>query len=104
MAEEIKNVTGLDRVLHEPARMLIAALLYPTEGADFTYLLRETGLTKGNLSAHLSKLETAGYVQIDKAFRGKYPHTVIVLTDDGRKAFQQYRAQLKRTVDSLPGD
>lgn len=102
MSEELRSITSVDRVLHEPARLLIAAILYSVESADFLYLLKETGLTKGNLSAHLSKLEEAGYAAIEKTFRGKVPRTVCQLTGEGRSAFQEYRASLKRTVDSLP--
>lgn len=102
MSEDIRAITCLDRVLHEPARLLIVAILYPLESADFLYLLRETGLTKGNLSAHLSKLEEAGYIAIEKTYRGRVPRTICRLTDEGRRAFQEYRARLKRTVDSLP--
>lgn len=98
-----RDLAGIDRVVHEPARLMLMALLYPVESADFIFLLRETGLTKGNLSAHLGKLEEAGYVAVEKSFRGKIPQTTYTLTEAGRAAFQGYRAALKRTVDSLPG-
>ena len=87
-------MADLDRVIHEPARLLIAALLRNIETADFVFLLKETGLTKGNLSSHLSRLEEAGYVQIEKTYRGKVPLTLIGLTDAGRTAFDDYRRQL----------
>ena len=92
----------LDRVVHEPARLAIMAVLYSVESADFLYLLHSTGLTKGNLSSHLMRLEEAGYVTIQKSFRGKVPQTVCSLTYQGREAFRAYRAQLKRAVESLP--
>jgi DNA-binding MarR family transcriptional regulator len=98
---DLRDMLGVDRVLHEPARLVIAAILYAVESADFLYLLRETGLTKGNLSSHLSKLESAGYVVIEKSFQGRMPRTVCRLTDEGRAAFEQYRQHLKRAVDSL---
>lgn len=98
MSADPSRFTDLDRVLHEPARTLIASLLYTVEKSDFLYLLNETGLTKGNLSAHLSKLETAGYVQIEKTFRGKIPQTLILMTPEGRAAFEAYRAALKKIV------
>lgn len=101
MNSELKTIGSLDRVLHEPARMLLAALLYPLEGADFLYLLNESGMTKGNLSSHLGKLEEAGYVEIVKSFRGKIPHTLVKLTENGRVAFDGYRAHLKRISSSL---
>ena len=101
MHSELKTIGSLDRVLHEPARMLLTALLYPLEGADFLYLLNESGMTKGNLSSHLGKLEEAGYVEIVKSFRGKIPHTMAKLTERGRAAFDGYRAHLKRVSAGL---
>ena len=101
MNDELKAISGVDRVLHEPGRMLLAALLYGAEGADFLYLLSESGMTKGNLSSHLSKLEEAEYVEIAKSFRGKIPHTVVRLTPKGRAAFDEYRAQLKSIATGL---
>ena len=93
---------ALDRLLHEPARLVIATLLYAVESADFLFLLRESGLSKGNLSSHLAKLEAAGHVAIEKTFRGKIPLTICRLTDGGREALRRYREQLKRVVDTLP--
>jgi len=84
----------LDRVIHEPARLLLVALLRNIEKADFLFLLNESGLTKGNLSSHLSKLEEAGYVEIEKTYRGKVPLTLIGLTKAGRAAFDAYRKQM----------
>ena len=98
----VQGLTQVDRLLHEPARLLIVVTLYPLEEADFRYLLNETGLTKGNLSSHLSKLERAGYVAIEKTFRGKIPLTVIRLTEAGRRAFDAYREQLRRIAAGLP--
>lgn len=95
MAEDLRSVTELDRLIHEPARLLIVTLLSTVASADFLFLQRETGLTKGNLSAHLSKLEEAGYVQIEKTFKGKLPLTVCELTTSGKKALNQYRQQLQ---------
>lgn len=100
---ERSTMTGLDRLLHEPARLLIATILYAVESADFVYLLRESRLSKGNLSSHLAKLESAGYVAIEKTFRGKIPLTLCRLTPEGRYALQRYRDQLKRLVRRLPG-
>jgi DNA-binding transcriptional ArsR family regulator len=96
------NVTDVDRIIHEPARLLIATMLYAVETADFLFLLHESGLSKGNLSSHLSRLEAAGYVAIEKTFRGKIPLTICRLTDAGREAFRAYRDHLKRVVDNLP--
>ncbi len=95
MGEDLRSVTGLDRLIHEPARLLILTILSSVASADFLFLQRETGLTKGNLSAHLSKLEEAGYVKIEKTYKGKLPLTVCKLTPAGKKALIQYRQQLQ---------
>jgi DNA-binding transcriptional ArsR family regulator len=95
MGEDLRSVTELDRLIHEPARLLIVTILSTAASADFLFLQRETGLTKGNLSAHLSKLEEAGYVKIEKTFKGKLPLTVCKLTAAGKKAIIQYRQQLQ---------
>lgn len=102
MEDGLRSMVNADRVIHEPARLVIAAILFGVESADFLYLLRETGLTKGNLSSHLARLEEAGYVKIDKSFRGKVPQTVCTLTERGRAAFREYRAQLKSAFESMP--
>lgn len=102
MSDDLRKMTGgVDRLIHEPARLLIATILYNVEKVDFLYLLNETGLTKGNLSAHLAKLEAAGYVFIEKTYRGKIPQTLINLTDPGREAFEGYRAQLEQIVNRI---
>ena len=87
-------MSELDRVIHEPARLLIVALLHGVREADFLYLLRESELTKGNLSSHLAKLEQAGYVEIEKTYRGKLPLTIVRLSRAGRSAFETYRKSL----------
>ena len=84
-------VQDLDRVIHEPARLMILGLLTTGGEADFVFLMNETGLTKGNLSSHLVKLEEAGYVSIGKTFRGKVPLTLARITVAGRAAFMRYR-------------
>ena len=87
-------MTELDRIIHEPARLKIVTLLETLVEADFLYLLKATELTKGNLSTHLAKLEEAGYIGIDKTFRGKIPLTVIRLTKEGREAYRTYRKEM----------
>jgi DNA-binding transcriptional ArsR family regulator len=99
MNDGLRSVTDLDRLIHEPARLLIVTILSAVESADFLFLQRETGLTKGNLSAHLSKLEEAGYVKIQKTFKGKLPLTVCKLTSVGNKAVTQYRQKLQNFMD-----
>jgi DNA-binding transcriptional ArsR family regulator len=91
---DLRSVTELDRLIHEPARLLIVTILSTVASADFLFLQRETGLTKGNLSAHLSKLEEAGYVKIEKTFKGKLPLTICSLTPAGQTALTQYRRQM----------
>jgi len=89
-----------DRLIHEPARYNIMALLYVIKEADFLFVQNQTGLTAGNLSAHLSKLETVGYVGIVKKFVGKKPKTFLSITADGRKAFERYRTHLLEICSS----
>jgi len=101
-AEEVTTIGEIDRLVHEPARLMIMALLYVVESADFTFLINQTGLTWGNLSSHLSKLEEAGYVEVEKEFKGKKPHTMLHLTDEGRAAFREYRRSMKQVLDDLP--
>jgi DNA-binding MarR family transcriptional regulator len=74
---------------------MVVAILSVTKECDFLYLLHETRLSKGNLSSHLSRLEEAGYVEIEKTYRGKVPQTLLRLTAAGRTAFGKYRKALK---------
>jgi len=98
MGDDLRSLTELDRLIHEPARLLIVTILSTVESADFLFLQRETDLTKGNLSAHLSKLEGAGYVNIEKTFKGKLPLTVCKLTESGQAAFETYRQQMQNFI------
>jgi DNA-binding MarR family transcriptional regulator len=91
-------VTDLDKVIHEPGRLIIAALLSGVKEADFLYLLKETGLTKGNLSSHIAKLEEAGYIEVQKTFKGKIPLTVLRLTRTGRGAFEEYKKHMGKLL------
>lgn len=94
-------MNDVDRIIHEPARLMIVALLSGAKEADFLFLLRETGLTKGNLSNHLAKLEEAAYVEIEKTFRGKIPLTVVRLTRSGRTALQRYSKTMNGLLRKL---
>ncbi len=98
MNEQARSISMLDRVIHEPGRLMIVAMLSGIEEADFLFLLHETGLNKGTLSSHLARLEEAGYVEITKAYRGKVPQTLLKLTRAGRKAFDQYRKMVHQAV------
>jgi DNA-binding MarR family transcriptional regulator len=90
------QILAVDRLIHEPARLLIVTILSTAEKADFLFLLKETRLTKGNLSTHLSKLETAGYIKIEKTYKGKVPLTLCSLTTAGQNAFEKYRNQVNK--------
>ena len=81
----------IDRLVHEPVRLKILAYLLEVESADFVFLVSRLGLTMGNLSAHISKLQEAGYIKIDKSFKGNRPHTMVSLTAAGTDAFSKYR-------------
>jgi DNA-binding MarR family transcriptional regulator len=98
----LSSLAEVDRLIHEPARLAVIALLSVVESADFIFLMNQTGLTWGNLSAHMSKLEEAGYLEVVKSFKGKRPNTMLRLTQAGRTAFQTYRQQMKRVLDGMP--
>lgn len=98
---EIKQVLEVDRVIHEPARFLVMSYLYVVENADFLFLMNQTGLTRGNLSSHISKLEAAGYIHIQKEFVNKMPHTLLSLTPAGRAAFDEYRKQMQGVLGEV---
>ena len=100
--EHFQPLSEIDKIIHEPARLMLMAYLYVIESADFLFLERQTGLTRGNLSSHISKLERAGYVEVQKEFVNKIPRTLFRLTDKGRKAFQEYRKKMKQIFDDLP--
>ena len=95
MTPDLQSLAKLDRVIHEQARLMIMTVLYAVREADFLYLQRECGLTQGNLSSHLAKLETAQYVLIEKTFKGKYPLTICSLTPKGRAAFDDYVQRIR---------
>jgi DNA-binding MarR family transcriptional regulator len=98
---DVQPIAGIDRLVHEPARLMILTILYVVESADFLYLMRQTGLTRGNLSSHLSKLEAAGYIDVKKEFVDKIPRTLLRLTDTGREAFQAYRQYMIQVLEDL---
>ena len=91
----------IDKLIHEPARLKILAQLYVVESADFVFIMRQTGLTQGNVSGHLNKLEVAEYVEIEKGFVGKRPRTMISLTVKGREAFTQYVKNMQQVFEGL---
>jgi DNA-binding MarR family transcriptional regulator len=98
MNRQTQTFNNLDRVIHEPGRLMIVALLFAIDQCDFLYLQHETEMNKGTLSSHLSRLEEAGYVEVVKTYRGKVPQTLLSLTASGREAFQKYRKKLKKAL------
>lgn len=92
----LPSIKEFDKLIHEPARLLIMAHLYVVESADFLFIMRQTGMTFGNLSAHMSRLEDAGYIDVEKEFVGKRPNTRLSLTDEGRAAFEEYRKNMRQ--------
>ncbi len=100
-SDDVQPLTTVDKVIHEPARLNIMAHLYVIESADFLFMMRQTGLTFGNLSAHMSKLEDTGYIKIIKEFVGKKPHTMLELTEKGKQAFDEYRKQMKQFFNEI---
>ena len=97
----LQPIDDLDPAIHSPARMKILAYLAIVDSADFTFLLTQTGLTRGNLSPNLRKLEEAGYVQIQKEFVDRIPRTLIRLTEAGRSAIQKYQQGMQRVLDEF---
>ena len=100
-SDDMQSLKTVDKVIHEPARLNIMAHLYVIESADFLFMMRQTGLTFGNLSAHMSKLEAAGYIKIIKEFVGKKPHTMLKITEKGKQAFNDYRKQMKQFFNEI---
>lgn len=90
-----EQLANLDRRVHDPARLSILTALSACERADFLFLQRITGLTKGNLSSHLSKLEEAGLVETEKRFVNKKTQTLVRLTDEGRGAIESYWKEME---------
>jgi DNA-binding MarR family transcriptional regulator len=86
----------LDRMIHEPVRLRIMAMLGGVDTVDFNFLVSTLGLSKGNLSSHIEKLESAGYVQVTKGFNGKMTHTQYALTAKGRKALDNHWKELDK--------
>lgn len=95
---DIRGLVNLDRVVHEPARLAILTVLAEAEEVEFRFLEVVTGLTRGNLSSHASKLDAAGYIEVAKAFRGRTPVTSYRITGVGRDALHAYREQLRPIV------
>ncbi len=95
-------LADIDPIIHASARLMIMTYLYVVESVDYVFLMRLTGLSWGNLSTHITKLEDAGYIEIEKEFRGKKPHSTIKLTDLGRTAFKDYKKSMQQVLNDLP--
>jgi DNA-binding MarR family transcriptional regulator len=95
-------LSGLDPLVHAPARLMVMTYLYVVEQIDYVYLHRVSGLSWGNLSKHLRKLEEAGYLETEKTFEDKKPKTSIRLTDKGRRAYREYKDSIQEVLGSLP--
>ena len=98
------HIEEIDKLVHEPARLLLMAHLYVVDGADFVFILDQTGLTAGNVSSHMKKLIAVGYVEMEKAFVGNRPQTTYSLSKEGRKAFDAYRHNIEDILKMLPGE
>ena len=101
MPDNPVDLKNIDRLIHEPTRLMIMAQLYVVESADFLFLQNQLQMTPGNLSSHLSKLEDAGYVEIVKEFIERKPHTALKLTQKGKNAFKEYKQNLKQVFNDL---
>ncbi|RQV95129.1 MAG: transcriptional regulator [Calditrichaeota bacterium] len=95
MTTPFEELAGLDRLIHEPARLSILTALTSCTSADYLFLQRLTGLTGGNLSSHLSKLEEGGLIQIEKRFVDKRPNTQVQITNKGHIAIERHWIQLE---------
>ncbi|MFC1879749.1 winged helix-turn-helix domain-containing protein [Chloroflexota bacterium] len=101
MIAEVNALSNVDRLIHEPARLVILALLSVVDSAGFNYALKQTQLSRGNLSVQMTKLEEAGYLTIEKKFIGKRPYTVMRISEAGRKAFEEYRQSVVGALSNL---
>jgi DNA-binding MarR family transcriptional regulator len=95
MSKPFEEISGFDRLVHEPARLAILTALSACRGCDFVYLQSLTAISKGNLSNHLQKLDEGGLVEIEKGFKGRVPNTTIRLTPKGRTAIDRHWRRLE---------
>ena len=99
---DVNQVLQLDRLIHEPARLVILSILAGAQSVEFRFIETLSGLSKGNLSSHLGKLEAGGLLEIHKSFRGKKPVTTVSLTPHGRDALAEYRQRLASVIAGIP--
>jgi DNA-binding MarR family transcriptional regulator len=101
---DLEPIQNLNPAIHSPSRLMILAFLAAVESADFTFLLNQTNLTRGNLSTHLSRLEEAGYVDVKKEFVDRIPRTLYRLTGAGKNAIREYRVNMLQVIEQLLGE
>jgi DNA-binding MarR family transcriptional regulator len=99
---DLSALPEIDQVIHTPTRLTVLIYLYVVESVDYVFLQRMTGLAWGSLATHINKLEEAGYIAIEKGYQGKKPHTMIRMTEQGRKAFREYKDRMQEILSSLP--
>jgi len=95
------SIDAIDRVVHDPTRFRILSYLSIVESADFLFFMQQLGVTQGNLSSHMARLEAVGYVHVEKGFENKRPKTVFRLAPDGRAAVEQYAGHMQQLLDGL---
>ncbi len=95
LAASLEPIDQLDRLVHEPARLVILTALASCASADFVFLQRLARLTNGNLSAHLTKLNGAGLISIEKRFVDRKPNTRVAITAKGRRAINEHWSRLE---------
>ncbi len=98
VAGGVQGILEVDRIVHEPARLAILTVLAAAEEVEFRFLESTLGLTQGTLSAHMSKLEAAGYVEVKKGYKGRYPVTWLRITRGGARALEAYRRRLREAL------
>ena len=101
--QDVQPLAEIDRVIHEPARLAVLGLLSAVDSADFLFVQNQTGLTGGNLSSHMTRLEEAGYVEVTKEFVDRIPRTLLRATKKGRAALRQYKLNMLQVLKGLPG-
>jgi len=101
--QDLPPLAEIDRVIHEPARLAVLGLLAAVDSADFLFVQNQTGLTGGNLSSHMSRLEEAGYVEVTKEFVDRIPRTLLRATKKGRAELRQYKRNMQKVLNGLPG-
>jgi DNA-binding MarR family transcriptional regulator len=100
--DELQVLSEIDRAVHEPARLMVLACLAAVQSADFLFVATQTGLSRGNLSSHMSRLEEEGYVAVEKKFVDRMPRTLLSLTKSGREAYRRYKRNMLKVLRSLP--